>query len=149
MVGIPEHLHEEYREIMRNVRQSILVFSKRKWDDGYVGICDCDIAVCIGAEGHLYAKILEYNYNRETGGTASYHLWQRLGNGNGVVIARDTIEGPGFAYPIPQLRNMMNGTLLRHGTSGAVILGHRMDVQQNKGKIMSLVYGESFADASY
>jgi hypothetical protein len=147
MQGIREGEKSEYAEVMQNVQKSILAFCNRKWEDGYVGICDCDIAICRNSQGRLYAKILEYNYNRETGGTASYHLWQRMGNGNGVVIARDSIKGPGLAYSIPALQKRMGSTQLEYGNSGAIILGHRLDAENNSGKIMSLVYGKSFEEA--
>lgn len=139
---------QQYRIVMHDVKMAILEFAKRRWEEGYVGISDCDIAICRNKEGQLYAKILEYNYNRETGGTATYHLWQRLGNGgHGVVIARDTIRGPGLAGSISKIRAKLGEKALLYPGTGAIILGHRWNQDERDGQIMSLVYGRDLLHA--
>lgn len=145
MLGMPDHLKDKYIYAMDQAKTSALEFCRRQWIDGYVGICDCDIAICQKGNGQIYPKILEYNMNRETGGTASYHLRQRLGGG--FVIARDSVKGPGLAYPIPELRNRLSNILYSPGVrkTGAIILGHR--IGNGEGQIMSLVYGEDMHTA--
>ncbi|MEI6887280.1 MAG: hypothetical protein WCK31_03535 [bacterium] len=147
MLGIPSELQGEYISAMNEVQKAIIAFSTKKWREGYVGISDCDAAICMNNEGHLYAKILEYNYNRETGGTASYHLLEKLGKGKGMVIARDTIEGPGYAYPIPVIRERIGKHGYKYGGIGGIILGHRINPLGETGKIMSLVYASNLEDA--
>jgi hypothetical protein len=143
-IGIPNHLVEDYNKLLNKVKNYVLEFAKRKWDDGYIGIMDCDLGVCRESSDELSAYVLEYNLNRETGGTASYHLWQRIAP-EGIVIARDSIKGVGFAKPIHEISKDLRNKRLNG--AGAIILGHRLE--GGEGNIMSLVYGKDFKDALY
>ena len=143
-VGVPDHLKEEYKHLLENTKNYVLEFAKIKWKDGYVGVMDCDLGVRRGESDELSSCVLEYNLSRETGGTASYHLWQRIAP-EGIVIARDSIKGVGFAKPISEIAKQLGERRLNG--AGAVILGHRLEGEE--GNIMSLVYGNDFEEAVY
>ncbi len=136
----------EYRKLMVEAKRMVLEFSKVKWGEGYVGISDCDLAICLGSDGQLFVKILEFNFNRETGGTAPYHIGQRLGVGRGAggyVVARDGI-GAGIGNDFSSLQQWSedNGLDYMRDREGLLVLGSRLD-----GGIMSLVYAPTLKRA--
>lgn len=147
-MGLSKNLYPEYHKILGDVRSSVLEFAQRKWDEGYVGIMDCDLGICKEEDNSLSVKILEYNLSRETGGTASYHLWEKLGRG--FVIARDSVRGEGFACSIEEMQDRFGHLLYKKNGfgSGAIILGHRIE-KNGFGDIMSLVYSDNLPEALY
>lgn len=140
----------EEKTLIDEASRVVLEFSRRRWLDGYVGINDADLAICVDKRtGRRYVKILEFNYNRETGGTASDSIKSRLDrmhNQHGVLIARDRIQGPNFAHSLPTVVGGLDG--IGYGSndsSGAIILGHR--INNGVGDIMSVVYARNMHDA--
>ena len=154
--GIQKELinrRQEYSELLERVRKAVLAFARNVWADGYVGINDADIVVYSDSQGNLQAKIVEYNYSRETGGTATYNFRKRLGRriGQNVnAIGRDTILGTSLNAPLISVINLLdrNGVGFKQETGGAIILGHK--VESNRvGKIMSLVIGRNLKEAVF
>lgn len=152
-----KYLSQHRTEYQKVLNQAIFVareFSKEMWREGYVGINDCDFAICRDSRsGRIYAKILEFNYNRETGATATYHLKNRLsgGKGNGYVIARDSVKGGVYSQPVTKIYQVLNdkGLGYQPGKGGVVILGQEKSPggKTEKSEIMSLVYGRTLTEA--
>ncbi len=148
----PEYLinhKEEYTFLMDQAKTMVLEFATRKWRDGYVGIMDCDFAVCLDYYGNMSIKILEFNFNRETGGTATYHIGQRL-SGNlpetGYCIARDAVgKNIGNATDVAGIQEWSRGKRLDYlqNNKGLLVLGRR----NNDGGMMTLVFAPTLQEA--
>lgn len=144
--GVLVEKKSEYRRLMVRAKEMVMAFSKVKWGEGYVGISDCDLAICLGKDGKLSVKILEFNFNRETGGTAPYHIGQRLSQDlsqPGYVVARDAI-GKGHWSDFGKIQRWAednNIDYLKH-REGLLVLGSRPD-----GGMMSLVFSPTLKGA--
>ena len=144
---------KEYKNLLDETARVVLAFAKIMWLEGYVGISDCDLALCRNARtGRLYTKILEFNYNRETGGTASYHYKQRLDKINrarGYVVARDTVAKTDYYASFAEMLGCLteDGIDYRPGFGGVLALGHRLDEVRKLGKLMSLTWASDIDEA--
>lgn len=144
--GILVERKSEYRRLMARAKEMVMAFSKVKWGEGYVGISDCDLAICLGKDGKLSVKILEFNFNRETGGTAPYHISQRLSQGlskPGYVVARDAV-GAGRWSDFAEIQRWTEDVDLDYlkRREGLLVLGARPD-----GGMMSLVFSPTLKGA--
>jgi len=125
-------IKKEYKSLTQKLKLIIINFIERKWKKGYVGMCDCDIGILIDKREKLTAKIFEFNYSRENGGTYPYIFFRKLINSNFIksnstIISRDKLRGPLCNLTTKKIIQLMKEKKinLQRKKGGCILIGHK------------------------